>query len=291
MCPLIIGTESVRQRDYRVYIAATVDHIASIAGAYAAMIGATDPYEQKENLDLVLVEMEHIGEMRRDSIELGLEEGETIEGNEVGKIVMSKAGSFSCELINAITGNIDILNTYDGKETLIALEEIDNSRVGVFNGAHLEAHEIILIGNVSAILAGATSNVGYALSVGEKHTGSGLTVTPLNLARSVGSAGDFRKIIDIGYDVLEAPVIDSVTAGGPGEIVVYLVEAVEGAGDYYCEVSLADDFAEIAAEEYTSILAPFSVVGLHEGVSVPSSKINPDYTTTQPNYCGFPGLV
>ena len=129
------GTLGIRQRDYRVYIAfesqlaalcaALVDFFAEYnSGAY------DNAYEHLETI--MASKMTHIGEMRKDSIDVSIADGDSVEGNEIGKFVMSKTGTFSCELINATPDNKNALRRR-WSEAIIMLVELNDTRMENFN--------------------------------------------------------------------------------------------------------------------------------------------------------------
>jgi hypothetical protein len=218
------GVLGIRQRDYRVYIAFESQLTALCAelvsffedydsGAYDAAYG---------HLQTIMAsKMTHIGEMRKDSIDVSIADGDSVEGNEIGKFVMSKTGTFSCELINATPDNKNALANADSQEAIIMLVEISNNRIENFNdaGAFFELHEIVFVGNMESIINGLDSGVGGSFSYSEKDTGGTIPTSTISIEKKVPNAASFRKIIDQPYDYdeeVDAIVLHETTAWGPG---------------------------------------------------------------------------
>lgn len=218
MAKINYGVAGIRQRDYRVWIAFenagsgeldfvnAIDMIDEISGYIE-----DGEYSNAYNLFTELKkEMYHIGEMRADSIEVNISDGDSIEGNELGKIVIGKSGTFTAELINSTPEIIEFLTGLDGHECVIMLEEIGDARLKSYDGAMLETHEIIVIGNVPAMLAGLTDNVGCSFSFSEKATGKNIVISTINVEKSVSTVKEFRSIEDLRYEKpTDAPVLDS----------------------------------------------------------------------------------
>jgi hypothetical protein len=210
------GVLGIRQRDYRVYIAFESQLTALCAelvsffedydsGAYDAAYG---------HLQTIMAsKMTHIGEMRKDSIDVSIADGDSVEGNEIGKFVMSKTGTFSCELINATPDNKNALANADSQEAIIMLVEISNNRIENFNdaGAFFELHEIVFVGNMESIIDGLDSGVGGSFSYSEKDTGGTIPTSTISIEKKVPNAASFRKIIDQPYDYKE--IVDAIVLG------------------------------------------------------------------------------
>jgi hypothetical protein len=219
MAKVNYGVAGIRQRHYRVWIAfenagsGEFDFVNAIdklddmfTFLYDTPINYTDA---KLALDGVRQNMYHVGEMRADSIDVSVQDGDSIEGNEIGKTVLGKSGTFSAELINSTPDIINFLTGLNGHECVVMLEEVDNARLESYDGAMLETHEIIVIGNVPAMLAGLTDNVGGSFSFSEKATGKNIAISMLNVEKSVSTVKEFRSIEDVRYEEpTDAPTLD-----------------------------------------------------------------------------------
>lgn len=177
------STDGVKPKDYRVYLGlASTSGLQALIATYIGTGGQT-----KANLDAsgkiinttgsgdagLLLEL---GECRADSIDLGIADGDSIEGNVLGKIVLGKSGTFAVELINATPANIAALEELDGNSCTILLNERDT------HGDDLKT--AILLNNV-------------VVSYGEKITGGDSIRATLNVEKSVPTASSFRHIADI----------------------------------------------------------------------------------------------
>ena len=230
MPPVIYGTEGIRQRSYAVYMADL--SLGALSPFHADGDGFTELQDllltltsqdyatAKTKLDAFLAlagtHLHHVGEMRKDSIDASGEKGDTVEGNEVGEIVLGKACSFSAELINATPANLGILHAMDSKPVLIVLLEVD-SHVGAFAVDDYtiysqEAHEMIILGrNASTIATGDFTtptddyikSFAHILNTTEKDVGGGIIVATINLAGSYPTLRAFRHIFDVPYDLMD----------------------------------------------------------------------------------------
>ena len=246
------GTLGIRQRDYRVYIAFESQLAALCAelvsffedydsGAYAAAYG---------HLETIMAsKMTHIGEMRKDSIDSSIADGDSVEGNEIGKFVMSKTGTFACELINATPDNKNALAAADGQEAVIMLVELNDTRMENFNdaGAFFQLHELIFIANVDSIIAGSVSGVGGSFSYSEKDTGGTIPTSTISIEKKVPKAASFRKIIDqpSDYNTEVNPIVlhEVWGIGGSGELVPDWTDSIDASvTGYLVEVATANTF-------------------------------------------------
>jgi hypothetical protein len=265
MSKVIYGVDGIRQRNYRVWInfedmtsgAGELDFITAVdkmANAFVEISDTPPRYpDAKTELDNLKDVMYHIGEMRADSIDLAVEDGDSVEGNEVGKIVMGKNGKFSSELINSTPDILTWLGQRDTKECIIMLEEMDSTRLKNYDGAMLETHEIIFIGNVPAMAAGITDNVGGAFNYVEKITGKNIAISTINVEKTVPSAGAFRKIFDFRYEEpLIAPRIDTLGCTTGNNIIIEM-ELYTNDGDcFLMEFSEDSDFQNIYHRHQTA---------------------------------------
>ena len=253
------GLDGIRQRDYRVWInfedMKEADGELDFITAVDAMGNLYEfihenPIDYKEifgALNTLKGCMYHVGEMRADSVELSVEDGDSVEGNEVGKIVLGKTGKFATELINSTPDIISWLALRDTKECIIMLEELNSTRFESYDGAILETHEIILIGNVPAMAEGLTDNVGVAFNYADKVVGKDIVISTLSVEKTVPTASAFRQIMDVNYE--EPAVAPSITTL---EIVIdninieWYWNGVEGTADgYRLEFSFNESFEDL----------------------------------------------
>ena len=258
MSKVIYGVDGIRQRNYRVWINfedmrlmegehSFISAVAYIDEAYSRIMDSPPSYvEAMENLGYLKTFMYHIGEMRADSIDLTVEDGDSIDGNEVGKIVMGKNGKFSAELINSTPDILTWLSQRDTKECIVMLEEIGSTRLKSYDGAMLETHEIIFIGNVPAMLAGITDNVGGAFNYVEKITGKNIAISTINVEKTVPTAGAFRKIVDFRYEEpLNEPQIAALEDVGDRNIHITMNPYYDDGDCFLMEFSVDPEFQNI----------------------------------------------
>lgn len=167
---LSYGTDGIKQKDYRVYVA--LANTAGLAAAITTYLASSN----KSNVDAVIALLDELGECRADSIDLGIADGDSIEGNVLGKIVLNKTGTFTAELINATPTNIAALEELDGNACTIMLVERDT------HGDDLKT--CILMNN-------------FNLSYSEKITGGDSIRSTINIEKNVPDAGSFRHIADV----------------------------------------------------------------------------------------------
>lgn len=227
MAKINYGVAGIRQRHYRVWMAfenaGTGEHdfvraVDSLDEMFTCIYQASPDYvNAKGKFGTFKENAYHVGEMRADSIDVSVQDGDSIEGNEIGKTVLGKSGTFSAELINSTPDIINFLTGLNGHECVVMLEEVSNARLESYDGAMLETHEIIVIGNMPAILAGLTDNVGGSFSFSEKAAGKNIAISMLNVERSVSTVREFRSIEDFRYEEPnDAVELVSVTIGGSG---------------------------------------------------------------------------
>lgn len=173
---LTTGTEGIVQKDYHVFI--------EEAGATGlqALITTYLGSSSKTNLNAVTDAMKEVGELRKDSIESVLEDGDTVEGNIVGEIVMNKQGNFTAELLNTTAANIAELESLDRKSCAIVLLEKDTHKIGSDN-----VKTAILINNV-------------AIKYTENITGGDIARATFSSVKNTPSAGAFRHLADVVWD-------------------------------------------------------------------------------------------
>jgi hypothetical protein len=174
------GTTGIKQKDWDVYVAQNGDSHASAMTTYKSI-------QDKTNLDALMTAMSgvtnggRLGECRADSIDLGLDKGDTVDGNNLGEIVLNKACTFAAELINATPANIAALEDIDGLACDVLLVEVDTHDV---SGSPYKT--AVLLENLV---------VNYA----EKITGGDSIRSTVSISRNVGSPSSFRIIDDIDY--------------------------------------------------------------------------------------------
>lgn len=199
---LTYGTEGIKQKDWKVWLldgSGPSDHHAVMNKVTSAV--NSKKYQNAFNeLGVQLTASEHLGECRKDSISWSTENGEVVEGNEAGEIVLGKNCSFTVELINATVENInELMSNFDSSRFFIILEEL-NGRTK--NWATNEAppddfiesndtHEIIVLGAVG----------GSNISVSESITGGDIPRATITMNDVVPSVGDFRYRFEMPYDL------------------------------------------------------------------------------------------
>jgi hypothetical protein len=214
---LTYGLDGIRQRSYRVWLVYPFsgsggwDENDQLSNFIDVIIEKIDEYKYASaftNLSkfisgtLEVTEYsEKLGECRKDSISLTGEDGDSIEGNEIGTLVLGKNCSFSCELLNATADNIAALLADVESQTtfFIVLEEVDGQTKVWATGkvapndfvTSYDTHEIIFVGVNNALIA----------SFSENHVGGGISTVTLTVNDSVARLSDFRAILDIPYDL------------------------------------------------------------------------------------------
>jgi len=199
---LTYGTEGIKQKDWKVWLLDGSSHPDHPAG----MIGLKSAVDNKEyqsafaELELRLSNSDHLGECRKDSISWSTENGEVIEGNEVGEIVLGKNCSFTVELINATAENInELMSNFDGSRFFIILEELNGRTKNWETGQAVpddiveskDTHEIIVFGAVG----------GSNIYVSESITGGDIPRATITMNDVVPSVGDFRYRFEMPYDL------------------------------------------------------------------------------------------
>lgn len=167
---LSYGSEGIKQKDYHVYIGQYATTIKTAADAYLVTQNKTTA----ASLETLLTQL---GELRADSISVTAENGDTVEGNNIGEIVLNKACAMVAELINATPDNINALAALDGQAVVVMIKEKD---------ARDNKRTVIVINNV-------------VMSYSENITGGDIPRASISLSRSVANVGNFRIINDIDY--------------------------------------------------------------------------------------------
>jgi len=167
---LSYGSEGIKQKDYQVYIGEYTGTAETAADAYIATQNKTTAAALETALD-------ELGELRADSISVTAENGDTVEGNNIGEIVLNKACAMMAELINATPANINALAALDGQAVVVMIKEKD---------ARNNVRTVIVINNV-------------VMSYSENITGGDIPRASISLSRSVANVGNFRIINDINY--------------------------------------------------------------------------------------------
>lgn len=209
--PLTYGLDGIRQRSYRVWLLYPTSGSSGFGNElpFAVLIDkfrtqlSTYQYGTAFTIlgETISGAAQKLGECRKDSIVLTGEDGDSIEGNEVGTLVLGKNCSFACELLNATAANIAELLASVESQTLfyIMLEEVDGQTKVWATGeaapndfvTSYDTHEIIFVGVNNALVA----------SFAENHIGGGISTVTLTANDSVARLSDFRAILDIPYDI------------------------------------------------------------------------------------------
>ena len=199
---LTYGIEGIKQKDWKVWLldgSYTSEPHAEMATIKSYV--DTKFYESAAvELGVLLTASEHLGECRKDSISWSTENGEVIEGNEAGEIVLGKNCSFTVELINATVENInELMSNFDSSRFFIILEELNGRTKNwatneVAPGDIIESndtHEIIVLGTIG----------GSNISVSESITGGDIPRAIITMNDVVPSVGDFRYRFEMPYDL------------------------------------------------------------------------------------------
>ncbi len=167
---LTYGSEGIKQKDYQVYIGEYIGTAKTAADAYIVT-------QNKTTAGTLENALTQLGELRADSISVTAENGDTVEGNNIGEIVLNKACAMVAELINATPANINALAALDGQAVVVMIKEKD---------ARSNVRTVIVINNV-------------VMSYSENITGGDIPRASISLSRSVANVGNFRIINDINY--------------------------------------------------------------------------------------------
>ena len=207
MVSLQFGLEHAHKKDYRVWIHEWMD-TGIDPGDGDDNYGTEDLINNLRsdnpnitrfnNLSAMLAHSTKLGECSRDSISVISDDGDDIEGNEVGNIILAKDCSFSAELINATPNNVNaLMSKYDGNAFYIILEEVNGRSKKLYDRNEEsdvlfnDVHDIIIIG----------SGKGFNISVSEAFTGSDVPRAIVSMKAKVQSISDFRRRVEIPYDV------------------------------------------------------------------------------------------
>jgi len=173
---LTYGTEGIKQKDYRVYLDSST--AAGVSNAVATYVGS----KTKANINALIATLDELGECRADSISVTAENGDTVDGNVLGEIVLNKACAMVAELINATPANINALADLDGVPVTVVVIEKDTHAIA---------------GNAVAKTAIVINNI--VMSYSENITGGDSIRATVNLSRNVPTVGDFRSITDLTW--------------------------------------------------------------------------------------------
>jgi hypothetical protein len=201
---LTYGTEGIKQKDWKVWLLDGNYRSDPHAGMLVVTTAVDDKkYQQAFNeLGVLLTASEHLGECRKDSISWSTENGEVIEGNEAGEIVLGKNCSFTVELINATAGNInELMSNFDCSRFFIILEEL-NGRTKNWETNEVAPNDIIESNDTHEIIVlGAVG--GSNIFVSESITGGDIPRATITMNDVVPSVGDFRYRFEMPYDLNE----------------------------------------------------------------------------------------
>ena len=198
---LTYGTEGIKQKDWKVWL-----QVGYAGDHHAGMLDIKESVDIKRynsafyTLGAALADSEHLGECRKDSISWSTENGEVVEGNEAGEIVLGKNCSFTVELINATTENInELMSNFDGSRFFIILEEL-NGRTKNWATDGVSPDDIVESNDTHEIIVlGATG--GSNISVSESITGGDIPRATITMNDVVPSVGDFRYRFEMPYDL------------------------------------------------------------------------------------------
>jgi hypothetical protein len=183
MAKVIYGVSGIKQKDYHVYVGLSDN--STLQSAIDTYHGAPTQANLEALLDAqggqLATKLQQLGECRADSIDLGIEDGDTVDGNVLGKIVLNKTGKFTAELINATPDNIAALELLDGQSCTILLLERDTHLVSTTE------YKTAIIMNE------------FNLSYSEKITGSDSIRSTINIEKNVPSPSAFRSIHDLAW--------------------------------------------------------------------------------------------
>lgn len=181
MAKVIYGTDGIKQKDYRIYVGLSDN--STLQSAINTYI--TTPTQTNLNVLIddpggqLATKLQEFGECRADSIDMGIADGDSVDGNVLGKIVLNKTGTFTAELLNATPANIAAIELLDGQTCTVLMLERDT-------------HLVSGTANKTAILMN-----GFNLSYTEKITGGDSIRSTITIEKSVPSAGSFRVIADL----------------------------------------------------------------------------------------------
>lgn len=217
------GTAGIRQRNYRVFLAAN-DYNFKFGQICLSLLTFHEEMSFDHEYAYTMFSealslMVEVGECRADSIDVSVEDGESIDGNSLGKIVLGKTGTFAAELINATPDNINKLALLDQKDCIVILVETNGSEqmFDNFDGVKdhflsVDAHNVIIISNFDELILENFQNVGKNLSVTHRETGGDSIKVMLSIEDSCQVAGSFRKIIDVPYSIEPVLAVSDFTA-------------------------------------------------------------------------------
>ena len=175
---LTSGIDAVQAKEYRVYIQSyntaglgdKINTLMGVGAAYAALTALTD---------VSTGAMKEVGELRNDSIEITTEDGNTIEGNISGEIVLDKNGTMNMELINCTLANMNALAAADRTQVCILVVEKDSHLVSSVAKKTVIAIE------------------GLTLKYNESIKGKDVIRGTLSVKKSVPNITNFRRINEV----------------------------------------------------------------------------------------------
>ena len=176
---LSYGTEGIKQKNWVLWLVkpsmATIEEYSGfinthIAGEFSSAINGN----QDEVIGV-------LGELRNDSVSLTAENGDTVEGNIVGEIIINKVCALNAELINATIENCNELATYDGRPVIAMM----------FDSENIDSNFHPISGATCIIVDGAT------LNYNETVTGGDIVRATISLSKNPSRVDDFRKIFEV----------------------------------------------------------------------------------------------
>lgn len=123
-----------------------------------------------------------IGELRRDSITQSLSQGNTVEGNNVGTVVIDKSGELNFEVINL---SEDVMAQFDELDrTTICVLKVYEGRLNSAGDAWVEGYE-----------AEAEFYPDYKFNYNESLTGGEVGMLPINIKKEVESIDGYNLLL------------------------------------------------------------------------------------------------
>lgn len=168
---LSYGTDGLKHKSWRVYIAP-----ADTVGLDDLLDDIISEQTTSE-LNAAIAEMSEYGECRDDSISVTGEDGDSIEGNVAGNIVLNKNCTMTAELINFTPDNVLALEDLDGTIVSALLVEKDiNTSTGAYKTTIIIRHK----------------NMSYSENITGGDTGKAM----ITISDTPNKIGKFRTIVD-----------------------------------------------------------------------------------------------
>jgi hypothetical protein len=152
---MAIGTvydTSVKSKDFQVYL---------FEGAYAesALVALLADADDTAGIEALAGGMLQIGELRKDSIVNTIGEGNSVEGNNRGKIIIDKAGSLEFEIINRNKALLTELEAIDGATVCVLKVTKDFTQGMFYKDLPFNFNESVTGGEVGKLMISFKKNV------------------------------------------------------------------------------------------------------------------------------------